>query len=166
VSSVSARALVIGSAVAGVVLVIVSLALGGASYEPAPVADPCQPRVWQAGSGLDHVAQQLTLSALDGAACELHVSRETLVISLASADGRQAFADDPRLAEALRAGLIHAIDDAESSGAIPGLVATGLRGVAANLPADQLITSIRDANGLLAHFGLSVPGISSILGGG
>jgi hypothetical protein len=166
VSSVSARALVAGSAVAGLLLVVVSLALGGASYKPAAVQDPCQSREWQAGSGLDHLAQQLTLSALDGAACELHVSRETLVISLASADGRKAFTNDPRLADALRAGLIHAIDDAESSGAIPGLVATGLREIAANLPVDQLITSVRDANGLLGHFGISVPGISSILGGG
>jgi hypothetical protein len=153
----------VGSGVVAAMLALVSLALGGASYKPASVADPCQARQWQPGSGLDYVAQQLTLSALDGAACELHVTRETLVLSLASSQGRQAFADDPRLADALRAGLIHAIDDAESSGKIPGLVATGLRAIAEHLPADQLIGTIRDAGSLFGRLGL--PDISGILGG-
>jgi hypothetical protein len=150
--------------VAAVTLVVVSLALGGASYEPAGVRDPCQQHAWQPGSGIDHVAQEITLSALDGAACDLHVSRETLAISLSSGAGRQAFATDPRLAGALRAGLVRAIDDAESAGAIPGLVATGLRAVAANLPADQLIATVRNAGGLLNQLGIS-PSIPGILGG-
>lgn len=161
----TSRALIVGSGVLAAMLVVVSLALGGASYEPASVGDPCQTREWQSGSGLDHLAQQLTLSALDGAACQLHVSRETLVISLASAQGRQAFAEDPRLADALRAGLTQAIDDGESSGAIPGLVATGLREIAAHLPVEQLIATVRDANGLFSQLGISVPGLSGILGG-
>ncbi len=161
----SSRGLIVGSGAAAALLVLVSLALGGASYEPAGVGDPCQSRQWQPGSGLDHVAQQLSLSALDGAACELHVSRETLVISLASPQGRQAFASDPQLADSLRAGLIKAIDDAESSGDLPGLVAAGLREVVANLPADQLISTIRNAGGLLGQLGVDVPSLPNILGG-
>ncbi len=159
------RALVVSAIVATMALIVTSLALGGASYEPAGVADPCQPRAWEPGSGIDHAAQQIALSALDGAACELHVSRETLVISLASPQGRQAFADDPRLNEALRAGLVRAIDDAESSGEIPGLVATLLREAAANVPIDQLIAGIRDGGKLLGQLGVSIPSLPGILGG-
>src|SRR5438552_18288921 len=118
--AVSGRSLVVGAAVVSVALVVASLALGGASYEPQPVRDPCQPREWRSPSGVDEIAQQLTLSALDGAACELHVSRETLVLALATPDGRQRFIDDPRLGEALRAGPVRAIDDAERAGARPG----------------------------------------------
>jgi len=162
---VKPRTLVVGAAVAALTLVVVSLALGGASYAPAGSRDPCQPYQWQSTSSLDQVAQRITLSALDGAACDLHVSRETLVISLASAGGRRAFASDPRLADALRAGLTRAIDDAESAGVIPGLVATGLRVAVAHLPVDQLISSLRDANGLFQQLGISLPSISGLLGG-
>ena len=81
------RVLVVGAVIASLALVLTSLALGGASYEPKPVQDPCAPRPWRSPEGLDQIAQQLTLSALDGAACELHVSRETLVLALGTAGG-------------------------------------------------------------------------------
>src|SRR5581483_6820522 len=79
---VRARTLVIGAIVASVALVATSLALGGANYAPTPVKDPCQPRAWRSPDSLDEIAQQFTLSALDGVACELHVSRETVVLAL------------------------------------------------------------------------------------
>jgi hypothetical protein len=139
------RVLVVGAIMASLALVGTSLALGGASYEPKPVQDPCQPRPWRSPQGVDQIAQQLTLSALDGAACELHVSRETLVLALGTAEGRSEFEKDPRLAAALRAGLIRAVDDAERAGAIPGPVADGLRAVARSLPADQLVAAVMDA---------------------
>jgi hypothetical protein len=145
----SARALVAGSIVAALTLVLTSLALGGAAYEPREVQDPCQPRAWRAASGIDEIAQQLTLSALDGAACELGVSRETLTLALASADGRRLFASDPRLEDALRAGLDRGIDDAERAGAIPGVVADGLHAIVRHLPVDELIASVRDGGALL-----------------
>ena len=122
---------------------------GGASYEPARVADPCQPREWRSPSGVDEIAQQITLSALDGAACRLHVSRETLVLALGTSSGRQRFIDNPRLSAALRAGLVRAIDDAERAGAIPGPVATGLRAIAEQLPTDEVVSAVRDASTLL-----------------
>ena len=142
------RVLVVGAAIASLALVLTSLALGGASYEPSPVQDPCKPRPWRSPQGIDQVAQQLTLSALDGAACELHVSRETLVLALGTAEGRSQFANDPRLAAALRAGLIRAIDDAERAGAIPGTVADGLRAVVEGLPADKLVAAVMNAANL------------------
>jgi hypothetical protein len=147
------RVLVMGAIVASAVLVVTSLALGGASYEPQPVQDPCQPRPWRSPDSIDDLAQQLTLSALDGAACELHVSRETIVLALGSPEGRAKFANDPRLAEALRAGLVRAVDDAERAGAIPGIVADGLRELIQRLPADQLIASARNAATLLEQAG-------------
>jgi hypothetical protein len=141
--------LIAGSIAASLALVVTSLALGGASYEPASVQDPCQPREWRSPSGIDEIAQQITLSALDGAACRLHVSRESLVLALGTSEGRQRFIDNPRLAAALRSGLERAIDDAERAGAIPGVVATGLRSVVQQLPADQVVSAVRDASALL-----------------
>jgi hypothetical protein len=147
---VRGRVLVIGAAIVSLALVLVSLALGGASYEPKPVRDPCQPRAWRSPTNLDEIAQQITLSALDGAACELHVSRETLVLALATPQGRERFIDDPHLGDALRAGLERAIDDAERAGALPGIVADGLRHVVEQLPADQLVAAVKDASNLLS----------------
>ncbi len=132
-------------------LVVTSLALGGASYEPKPVRDPCQPREWRSPSGLDEIAQQITLSALDGTACDLHVSRETLALALATPQGRERFINDPHLGDALRAGLIRAIDDAERAGAIPEIVATGLHRVAEGLPADQVVAAVRNASTLFGE---------------
>jgi hypothetical protein len=148
-----ARTLVIGAIVASLALVLTSLALGGASYEPTPVRDPCQPRAWRSPDSLDQLAQQLTLSALDGAACELHVSRETVVLALGTPEGRAEFANDPRLADALRAGLVRAVDDAERAGAIPGIVADALRQGIESLPADQLVGAARNAGSLLDQLG-------------
>jgi hypothetical protein len=154
------RVLVVGAVMASLALVGTSLALGGASYEPKPVQDPCRPRPWRSPQGVDQIAQQLTLSALDGAACELHVSRETLVLALGTAQGRSEFENDPRLAAALRAGLIRAIDDGERAGAIPGSVADGLRAVVRSLPADQLVAAVRDAANLFNRAG----GVLGLLG--
>jgi hypothetical protein len=139
------RGLIAAALLASIVLAIVFLALGGGSYAPADVKDPCDERPWRAPDGLQEQAEQFTLSALDGAACELHVSRETLVLALGSADGRRRFAEDPRLGAAVRAGLLRAIDDAESAGALNPLIADGLRELAKRAPAEQVIALIEDA---------------------
>ncbi len=161
----SPRGLVAGAVVASLALVLTSLALGGASYEPPPVRDPCQPRPWRSPEGLDRIAQQLTLSALDGAACELHVSREALVLALGTPEGRARFASDPRLAAALRAGLIRAVDDAERAGAIPAPLADALRGAIESLPADQLVSAATNAAALLQRGGGVLGPLSDLLGG-
>jgi hypothetical protein len=159
------RALVVGAVAVSLALVLSSLALGGASYEPKPVQDPCQPRPWRSPLGVDQIAQQLTLSALDGAACKLHVSRETLALALGSAEGRSRFANDPRLAEALRAGLIRAVDDAERAGALPTIVADGLREVVRNLPADRLVDAAINAASLFDQPGGVLGPLGPLLGG-
>ena len=157
--------LIAGSLAASLALIVTSLVLGGASYEPSAVADPCQPRPWRSPEDADQLAQQLTLSALDGAACELHVSRETVVLALGTPEGREEFVNDPRLTEALRAGLIRAVNDAERAGAIPGLIADGLREVIQNLPADQLVDAARNAAGLLGQAGGALGPLGGLFGG-
>ena len=159
-----ARTLVIGATLASLVLVVTSLALGGAGYEPAPVKDPCQPRPWRSPDSLDQVAQQFTISALDGVACELHVSRETVVLALGTPEGRSRFVNDPRLADALRAGLLRAVDDAERAGAIPGIVADALRQAIQSLPADQLVTAARNAGTLFDQLSGALGPLGGLLG--
>jgi hypothetical protein len=155
---------VIGAIVAALALVVTSLALGGASYEPTPVKDPCQPRPWRSPDSLGDIAQQFTLSALDGAACELHVSRETVVLALGTPEGRSQFANDPRLADALRAGLLRAVDDAERAGAIPGIVADALRQGIESLPADQLVSAARNAGSLFDQLNGVLGPLGGLLG--
>jgi hypothetical protein len=159
------RTLVVAAVIASLALVGTSLALGGASYEPKPVQDPCQPRSWTSPQGLGEIAQQLTLSALDGAACELHVSRETLVLALGTPEGRAQFANDPRLAAALRAGLIRAVDDAQTAGAIPGPIGDALRAAIESLPADQLVNAARNARDLFNQAAGVLGPLSDLLGG-
>jgi hypothetical protein len=148
------RILVGAAAAAAIALVAVYLALGGGSYAPTAVADPCDPREWREPSGIEESAQQFALSALDGAACELGVSRETLAPALASEQSRARFAaelgiTDAELEAAVRAGVVRGIDDAAEAGAISPLVAEGLRAVASRLPVDESIAVIEDAGEFL-----------------
>ncbi len=86
------------------------LALGGGSYSPSTVRNPCAERSWRDPGGFQAVAQQIALSALDGAACHFGVSRETLTIALATSSSRARFArehhvDNDELENAVRRGL-------------------------------------------------------------
>ena len=130
------------------------VAAGGASYEPATVRDPCEPREWRSPEGIQEIAEQFSLSALDGAACELRVSRETLARALATERSRERFAarygiGDARLEQAVRAGLERAVDDAERAGALNPFVAGALREVVRRVPVDEAIELIRDSRRLL-----------------
>jgi hypothetical protein len=97
-------------------------ALGGGGYHPGGVADPCLPRPRPAsGDRLDGV-QRATLSVLDGAACDLHASREDVLLTLL--DRRSPVgADDDRLSAAVQAG----IDRARKEGTLGATEATVLR---------------------------------------
>jgi hypothetical protein len=146
--------LVIGAIVASVALVGAYLAAGGSSYEPKKVQDPCQPRAWTNPQGLGEIANQFSISALDGAACQLGVSRETLARALATPEARERFTErygitDERLARAIRAGLLRAVDDAEEAGALSPLLAVPLRQTLQRIPLDEAIEIINDAQGLL-----------------
>lgn len=148
------RFLVVAAIVASVALTGIYLAAGGASYTPAKTQNPCEPRAWSDPEGLEEIAQQFSLSALDGAACQLGVSRETLAQALATPQARERFTrrydiDDAELARAIRAGLLRAVDDAERAGALSPLVADPLREVLRRIPLEQAIALINDASSLL-----------------
>ncbi len=146
--------LVAAAIAASLALVGAYLAAGGSSYEPAKTQDPCKPRPWRDPEGLQQLAEQFSLSALDGAACQLGVSRETLARALATPRSRERFTkrygiDDAELARAVRAGLLRAVDDAERAGAISPLLAGPLRATLRQIPIDQAIELINDARSLL-----------------
>jgi hypothetical protein len=148
-------ALLVGVAIAvSLALVGIYLAAGGSSYAPAKIQDPCEDRPWRDPEGLDQLAEQFSLSALDGAACELGVPRETLARALATPASRERFTerydiDDAELARAIRAGLVRAVDDAERAGALPPFVAGPLRETVRQIPLDQAIELIDDARTLI-----------------
>lgn len=141
----------IGLAVlAALALVGAYLAAGGSSYSPEKTQNPCKHREWTNPGSLQEIAQQFSLSALDGAACKLGVSRETLARALASREGREQFAKryritDAKLTVAIRAGLLRALDDAEEAGALSPLIAGPLRSTLEHIPLDQAIEIVRGA---------------------
>jgi hypothetical protein len=148
------RLLVSTALAASLALVGAYLAAGGASYVPAKTQNPCKPRPWRNPEGLEQIAEQLSLSALDGAACRLGVSRETLARALATPRSRERFIrrygiDDAELARAVRAGLLRAVDDAEEAGALSPILATPLRAAVRRIPLDQAIELVKDARSLL-----------------
>lgn len=147
--------LVVASIVISLLLVGAYLAAGGSSYEPKKVQDPCNPRPWSNPQTLGQIANQFTISALDGAACKLGVSREALARALATPEGRERFEkrygiDDEKLARAIRAGLVRAVDDAEEAGALSPLIAVPLRQAVQSIPLEQAIEIINDAQGFLS----------------
>jgi AcrR family transcriptional regulator len=141
------------SAGAALALVVAYLALGGASYAPAKVADPCATRDWREPKGLAEVGEQIVLSGLDGVACELGVSREEMVLALANSDSRERFArehgiSDERLEQLVRDGLMRAIDDAVEADALNPTIADLLRGLVRTIPVDELVDLLDRIPGL------------------
>ena len=151
-----ARILVAAALIAAVALVGIYAAAGGASYEPVKVQNPCKSRPPEETSGgLEGVAEEITLSALDGAACRLGVTRERLARALATTEAREKFGeefhiDDERLAKAIRAGLVRAIDDAEERGKLSGIIAGPLRGAVEHIPLAQAIELVQDGKNLFS----------------
>ena len=135
-----------------VALIGIYLALGGASYKPVAVADPCKPRPIEKPEGGGEVLQQVALSALDGAACELGVSREELTLALADRNSRDRFLREHRVTDqvfeqALRAGLVRAVDDARRVDALSDLEASIIRAAIERLPIGVVIDVLQRASG-------------------
>ena len=149
------RALPLLVALAAVAAVVVPyVALGGASFEPTPVADPCETREWRDPGGLQEALEQVALSALDGAACDLGVTREDLVLAIRDEDALDAFAAEHGItrADAERAvhdGLRRSIDDAEEADALPGLLAGLARRAADAVPPWLVLETLERLGGLL-----------------
>ena len=137
------RAIAIATGIA-VALVGIYLALGGASYAPAAVADPCAARELRNPKGFEQVAEQIVLSALDGAACELHVSREEIVLAFSNGASLARFAEEHDVSEEdlgnlVRAGLTRSLDDAERANSLDPRLADLLRGLVARVSITQLL---------------------------
>lgn len=93
----------------------VQVAHGGGDFVPARSADPCVARTVTAVSqGIDGLSERLVLLGLDGAACRLGGTRESLVLHLAE-PGRRTDAE----VDALRGGLRDAVDRLERDGTLP-----------------------------------------------
>ena len=151
-----AQVLVGTAIVLSLALVGIYLAAGGSSYTPEESQDPCEQRAWTNPEGLSEIANQFSISALDGAACQLGVTRETLARALASPEARERFAerygiDEAKLARAVRAGLLRALDDAEEAGALSPFIVGPLRGTIEEIPLDQAIELINNADSLLGN---------------
>ena len=142
------------SALVSVALVAAYVALGGTSYEPSPVADPCAPRPAREATGTGERVELVLLAAADETACALGVSREELVLALRSVDELDALArregrSRDELERALRAGLVRAVAVGESQGLIGDSTARGLRFAAERLPLGLLLAVLRGASSLI-----------------
>lgn len=93
----------------------VQVANGGGDFVPARAADPCTARVVTSVSdGIEGLGERLVLLGLDGAACRLDMTREALVLQLAT-PGRRSSAE----IRALRAGLLDAVRRMKADGSLP-----------------------------------------------
>jgi len=148
---------------ASVGLIAMYLAFGGATYDPAEVADPCDTRNAETLQERD-LFESIALSSLDGAACELQVSREELTLALADEEATEDFAeahgiDSETVEDAVQAGLVRSVDDAIAAGEIDGFEAELLREVAERVPVGLAIDGLQSVSdddsvqGLLALLG-------------
>ncbi len=124
-------------------LLVAELAAGGRDFGARAYVEPCSAPAdpFPQGEGIDGTLQRISLSAINGAACELGTGREELILSLErrSGFGPEVTWTTETLEAALRAGLVRAIDDADDRNTIPGLVASGLRFVAERAPIDWVL---------------------------
>jgi hypothetical protein len=144
--------------VVAVALVGSYAALGGGSYKPLEVANPCEPRPLPPAEGFEEISQQVLLSGLDGAACRLRVTREELALAVTTEEGRQRFARDHKITErtlqsAVRSGLKRAVADAERAGRLSNGQASLLKGAVEVLPIGSLIDALRTGKGLVDAIG-------------
>jgi hypothetical protein len=131
---------VLDAASAAVALIAVYVALGGGRYEPTPPPDPCAPRAEQDAGGVTGAVERVGLTALGAAACDLGVSRERLLLSIAGEDELEV--DAERRTDAFRAGLTEALDAEERAGRIGGTEAFLLRQAIRFAPIDELLERV------------------------
>ncbi len=93
----------------------VQVAQGGGEFEPLRPADPCAAReVTSRADGIEGLTERLVLLGIDGAACQLQVSREALTLELA----RPGIRTDAEI-DALREGLQSAVRRMKADGSLP-----------------------------------------------
>jgi hypothetical protein len=145
---------IVAAVVVAVALVGAYVALGGTSYEPSPVADPCEPRPARDVTETGERVEVVLLAAADGTACALGVSREELVLALRSVDELDELAQREgrsrdELEEALRDGLVSAVAEGEEQELIGDTTARALTFAAERLPLGLLLSVLRGASSFL-----------------
>lgn len=122
-------------AAAAVVVPVATGPAGAAEFGTVELVDPCTaPPDPFPGGGFDAMAQRMVLSGLNGAACELGVTREDLVLSFDDRSGVDLGWDRDTIEEALRSGVQRAIADADERDSLPGWMATALRWTVEHAP--------------------------------
>jgi hypothetical protein len=130
----------IGLVVVAVAVPAAAVAAGGTDMGSIEVADPClAPADPFEGSGFDAAVQRFALSGINGAACELGVSREELILSLEPRSGVELEWDRDTIDDAIKSGVQRAIDDADERGSLPGWIAGPLRGLVGRMPVSWLL---------------------------
>lgn len=129
---------IVAATLAAVALVAVHLAAGGGDFEVTPPPAPCAERPAIDRSGTLETAERLGLTALDAAACDLGVTRERLLLSLAR-DRRLPDGVGPEQAvEAFRDGVTAAIDAEREAGRLGETEGLILRQAIMLLPVEEL----------------------------
>lgn len=113
---------------------------GDGEREPTPARDPCTLRGESTGGAVTGTLERVGLTALAASACELGVSRERLLLSLAGE--ARIDVDDARRTEAFRDGLRRAIDEEERAGRLPAAQAFVLRQAVGVLPIEGILEQL------------------------
>ena len=108
------------------VFIVAEIAAGALDFGETRIADPCTTQANFEGGGIDGAIQRFALSAISGAACELDMSREELVLSFVpSANASNVRWDKETINRALRAGVEQAAEDTAGEG-LAGAIVAGL----------------------------------------
>jgi MFS family permease len=102
-----------------------------------PIDAPADP---YPGSNVDALVQRVAYGALNGAACELGMSRERFVLALAGQPGFDTVRwDSPTVERAVRAGVERAVDDADTRGDLPGWLARLVGATVSRMPIGKIL---------------------------
>jgi hypothetical protein len=103
--------------IAAVTLIAIEFGLGTVSFGQPRLADPCTASAGPSGGGIDGTIQRFARATLDGAACELHTTREELVLSFVPAAGTKRIRwTQQTIDDALKAGFNRAAHNLAGNG--------------------------------------------------
>lgn len=127
-SARAAKGVIAALAAGALVLIVLELALGATSYGRPHLADPCTAGPGPAAGGAEGQVQRFARATLDGAACELHTTREQLVLSFVPGLQTQRIRwDRQTIDRALKAGVVRAAHATAGNGVAGNLLALALR---------------------------------------
>ena len=112
----------------------------GALDERAQASDPCKAESVFAGGGVDATTQRVALNALAGAACELETSRAAILRALASSEPLPWPREE--LTDAVRQGLVEAVEAEREAGRLEGVLGALLAAAAATAPLDWILDEL------------------------